>query len=122
MSDERENVVVIGETAGCSRDTKDAVLGQVDVLHACADLVRGQVVVEATVIVDGENALVVLDLEMHREWLVAKIAQTSALLLRDSISLKIQTIKVYFRNPKINQQILLFCTCCGRRFDVRRWS
>lgn len=86
MSDERNDIVIVGKTASGSWHTEHAVLGQIDVLHSSAHLVSAQIVIQAAVIIEGENSLVVLDLDVYRKWLVAEVSQTAAQLLCDSIS------------------------------------
>ena len=78
MSEKRDDVVVIGEASGGGRHAEEAVLWQLYVLDARANLVGRQIVVQAAVIVDRDDLLIVLDLEVHRKRLVAEVAQASA--------------------------------------------
>ena len=83
----RNDVVIICQAASLGRDTKVAVLRQIEILDARANLVAGQVIVETTMVVDGECSLVVFDPDAHWKGLVAKVAQASTDLLVYTVSI-----------------------------------
>ena len=94
VRDERDDVVVVRQAAGCRRHAEVTARWKMDVFGACAYLVHGQIRGQAVVVVDSERILQVLYFDANRIRLVAEVAQTRAKLLCYAIS--VHSYKVCF--------------------------
>lgn len=80
-----EHIVIIGQAAGGSRNTKVTVLGQLHSIGAQTHLVVIVVVRHAVVDEHSQHIVVVLDAGTRGEWLVTEVPQTAAEQLRRTI-------------------------------------